>query len=83
MLMQRVMGVVVQAFLFPQFDDDNNLWRVSYERLGANDVDEAKGLAKVTDTETYYQGLTADGTTSGALATPFHKCSYAFSMASP
>lgn len=73
-------GFGLQAFLFPQFNDDNNLWRVSYERLGADDVDEAKGLAKVIDTETYYQGLTADGTTSGALATSFHECSYGLFM---
>ena len=56
----------VQAFLFPQLNDDQNVWRVSYQRLGAATVSEARGLAKVTDTEAYYKSLTQDGTTSGA-----------------
>ena len=55
----------MQAFLFAQFNDNQNLWRVSYERLGAKTVDEAKGLSHVIDTQAYYQGLTADKTTSG------------------
>ena len=55
----------MQAFLFAQFNDNQNLWRVSYERLGAKTVDEAKGLSNVIDTQAYYQGLTADKTTSG------------------
>lgn len=57
----------VQAFLFPQLSDNQNVWRVSYQRLGAKTVSEARGLAKVTDTEAYYKSLTQDGTTSGAL----------------
>lgn len=60
----------VQAFLFPQLSDEQNVWRVSYQRLGAKTVNEAKGLAKITDTEAYYKSLTRDGTTSGTVACP-------------
>ena len=60
----------MQAFLFPQLNDGQNLWRVSYQRLGAKSVAEAKGLAKVTDTEAYYKSLTQDGTTSGMTLHP-------------
>ena len=60
----------MQAFLFAQFNDNQNLWRVSYERLGAKTVDDAKGLSNVIDTQAYYQGLAADKTTSGLPSLP-------------
>ena len=65
--LQPMGAMHVQAFLFPQLNDDQNVWRVSYQRLGAKTVSEARGLAnRVTDTEAYYKSLTQDGTTSGA-----------------
>ena len=63
-----MISMPVQAFLFPQLNDGQNLWRVSYQRLGAKTFAEAKGLAKVTDTEAYYKSLTQDGTTSGVTS---------------
>lgn len=75
------MTVPLQAFLFPQFTDGGNLWRVSYERLGAKTIDEARGLSNTIDTEAYYKALTADGTTSGALMIcSMQTCSPAYSL---